>query len=296
MSLKGSQSASYGIAIDVKLELPGIGQMVRNFSHEGTLPMLQLPKISMPKMNIDTIDFTKIQLSFSVDVENNNPFDLPSPQIAYDFLVNNNNYLKGISMSQAPLIAGAVTAVVIGLSVDYADLFRMFANLSTAGEAPGLFKMDGDFGLPGFEGEGFNTDIIGSIPLLRAPVISFRGISLRNLGITNVEFELSWEIENNNSFALNINELSYDFTLNNSRLSSGRVTNAPVIRANSKTVVPFVFSISALSMVREIADIVTRGSNVNYVCGGNINFGIALQGVPPIQVPFNFNGSTRLTR
>jgi len=296
VSLKGSESASYGIAVDVKLELPVIGQKTWNFSREGTLPMLQLPKISMPKMNINTIDFSKIELSFSVDVENKNPFDLPSPQIAYDFLVNNNNYLKGISVSPAPLVAGAVTAVVIGLTVDYADLFKMFANLFTAGEAPSLLKMDGDFGLPGFEGEGFNTDIIGSIPILRAPVITFRGISLRNLGITSIDFELTWEIENNNSIALNINELFYDFTLNSTRLSSGRVTSAPAIRANSKTTVPLVFSVNGLSMVREIADIVTRGTNANYECSGNISFGIALQGVPPLQLPFNFNGSTRLTR
>ncbi|MCL2277244.1 MAG: LEA type 2 family protein [Treponema sp.] len=295
-SLKGSQSAGFGIAVDVKLELPVIGLRTWNFFREGTLPILQLPKISLPKMNIESIDFTKLQLSFSVNVENNNPFDLPSPQIAYDFLVNNNNYLKGINISPAPLVAGAVTAVAIGLTVEYADLFRLFADLFTTGEAPSLFKMDGDFGLPGFEGEGFQSDILGSIPLLRAPVISFRGVSLRNISLTSIDFELTWEIENNNNFALNINELYYDFTLNNSRLSSGRVTSAPAIRANSRTTVPFVFSVNALSMVREIADIVARGTSVSYICNGNINLGAALQGVPPIQVPFNFSDNTRLTR
>ena len=295
-SLKGNKTTDYGIAIGVKLDIPYIGEKVWNFKHEGTLPVLQVPKFSMPSMKIDGIDFEKIRLAFSVDIENPNDFEIPSPQLLYDLFVDSNKYNSGISVSAAPIAAAAATPLIIALELNYADLFKTISGLINKIEAPGHVALSGGFGIPALADEKIAQEISGMIPIIKPSSINFRGVSLRNLGLTSIDFEISWEIENNNNFAFNVNDLSYNFRLNNSQLSSGRVTGAPQIRANSKTVVPFVFSINTLSMVREIAEMVTRGTDVNYVCSGNISLGADISGLPPLQIPYNFSGSTKLTR
>ena len=294
-SLRNSKSAEYKVAIGASFEIPVIGELAFNFEHSGSFPVLQIPKFTAPSFKIDAIDFTKVQVSFSVNVENENEFDLPAPQIISDFLVNRNPYLQGISVSAAPLAADAVTPLVVGLTVEYADLFRVFANLLNAGEVPSVLNLNGDFGIPAFAGELISQQISGTLPILRAPSVSFRGISLRNLSLTSIDFELSWEVENNNSFAMSVKDLSYNFSVNNVQWSSGR---APVsqVNANSRTVIPVQFTINSLSMIREITEIVTRGTNINYVCNGNINLGAAFPGLADLHKPFNFSGATRLNR
>jgi len=297
-SLKENKSADFKVAIDVKIELPVIGERIWNFTHEGVLPVLQIPKISAPSMKIDGIDFSKVQLAFSIDVNNPNSFALPAPQFIYDFFVNSSEYGSGISVSAAPLAAGAVTAVVVAISLNYADLFKAISSLATLGEAPGVVALKGGFGIPAFFGEdNVSQEIAGTIPLPRMPVINFGGFRVKDYNIARIDFELSWVIENKNSFALNVNELSYNFTLNNRQLSSGNVPGTPQIGANSTRTITFDFSLNNLAAVTELVRILTGGSNTSYAMNGNINLGASIAGIPAnFQQPYNFSGNTRITR
>lgn len=295
-SLRGNRSAGFRIALGANLTIPVIGDLNWNFEHEGEIPLLQVPRFSMPSMRIDGIDFTRVQLLFSVNVENPNVFSLPSPQIAYDFLINRNSFMQGIHVSPVPLAAVAVTPLVIGLTVEYADLFRLVANLGNLNEVPSLFSMTSDFGVPALAGQNVFQEIAGSLPVLRMPSISFRGITLRNLTLTRADFELAWEIENNNIFAMNVRELSYNLVVNNSQWSSGRAPGISRVAANRTTVVPLEFSINNLAVVREIASIVAGGGNISFTCNGNFSFGADLPGLADFQIPFNFSGSTSLSR
>ena len=295
-SLKENKNADYRVAIDVKVELPVIGERIWNFTHEGVLPVLQLPKISAPSMKIDNIDFTRVQLAFSVDVENPNNFALPAPELLYDFFVNRSEYNSGISVSAAPLAAGAVTAVVVAISLNYADLFRTIASLAALGEAPGLVSLKGGFGIPAFADENIFQEISGSIPLLRVPTITFGGFRVKDSNITRIDFELSWVIENRNTFAMNVNELSYNFTLNNRQLSNGRVPGTPQIGANSTRTITLDFSLNNLTAVTEFIRILTGGTSTSYAMSGNVNLGAAIAGIPDFQTPFNFSGNSRITR
>jgi len=296
-SLKGSKQAEYKVALAAKFALPVLGDRVWNFEHDGVFPVLQMPKLSTPpSMKIDRIDFTKAQLLFTVNVENPNEFDLPSPKMAYDYLVNNNSVIKSTLVSSAPLAAAAVTPVVIALEVNYADLYRGFQALRNLGEAPSLLSLQSDFALPAFPGETLLTQIAGSLPLPKVPTISFGGISVRNLSLTNIDFNVIWEIENNNSFAMSVKELAYNLTVNNSRWASGTVPASTQIAANRKTQIPLTFSINSLSMVRDITEIITKGTDIAYSCVGNISLGAALPGLDDFNSPLNFTGTTKLRR
>ena len=297
-SLKGSQSAGFRVALGAKLNIPVIGERIWNFSHEGVFPVLQIPKFSMPSMKIDSIDFSKVQLAFSLNVENPNRFDLPAPQLLYDFFVNRNvnanSYRSGVSVSAAPLAAAAVTPVIIALTLEYADLFRVFSNLLTMGEVPGLLALSGGFNIPAFAGETVSQEITGSIPLLRPPAVSFSGIRVRDYNITGVNFELSLTIENKNVFAMNVNDLFYNFSVNNSQWSSGRVPRLTQINANSSRTVTFDFSINQLAVVAEIIRIITGGTSITYTMSGSINLGADLMNLSNLQMPFSFSGNTSL--
>jgi LEA14-like dessication related protein len=293
-SLRGTGQADYRVALDMKFTFPVLGDMVLSLQHEGVFPVLQVPKLTLPSMKIDRLDFTRAELLFTVNVENPNPFDLPSPQMAYDYLVNRNSVIKSSVETAAPLAAASVTPVAVRLAVNYADLYRSFQSLINLGEAPSLFSMRSDFSIPAFADDTFLTEITGSLPLLKAPAVSFAGIRARNVGLTAIDFDVIWEVENNNSFAMNVKDLFYNLAVNNSQWASGRIPGAPQIGSNRKTQIPLSITISTLSMVRDLTDIITRGASAAYSCNGNINLGAALSGLDDFNAPFNFSGSTAL--
>jgi LEA14-like dessication related protein len=180
--------------------------------------------------------------------------------------------------------------------VNYADLYQRFQTLRNLGEAPSLISLKSDFSIPAFANESFLGEAAGSLPLIKVPSISFKGISVKNLSASKIDFGITWEVENNNSFALSIKDLSYNIAVNNTQWAGGRASGTPQIAANRKTEIPLTISINSLSLVRDLTDIITRGTDVAYVCGGNINLGAALSGLDDFGTPFNFTGTTKLRR
>jgi LEA14-like dessication related protein len=295
-SLKGSKQADYRVALSAKIPLPIMGDKIFNFEHSGTFPVLQIPKLSLPAMKFDKLDFTKAELLFEINIENPNPFDLPSPKMAYEYLVNKNSFIQSSIDSTAVLAAGAITAIPIRFTVNYAELFQKFASLRNMGEAPSLFSMKGDFSIPAFADEPFLSELTGSLPMLKTPSINFKGVSVKSASLTAIELILSWEVENNNNFAMSVKDLSYNFTVNKSQWSAGKVPGSPQIAAGRKTEIPLTITINSLSMVKDIYEIITKGTDISYVCGGNINFGMALPALNDFGTPFNFTGTTKLRR
>jgi LEA14-like dessication related protein len=140
------------------------------------------------------------------------------------------------------------------------------------------------------------VELPGVLPLLKVPALSFKGISVKNMSLSKLDFEINWEVENNNSFAMSIKDLSYNLAVNNSQWAAGKVPGAPIAGPNRKTQIPAVVSINSLAMVRSLTEIITKGGDVSYVCGGNISLGGGLPGLGDFTMPFDFNGTTRLRK
>ena len=297
-SLRGSEQADFKVALGIKYDFPILGEKKWDFEHEGVFPVLQMPKISAPSFKVDKLDFTKAELLFTVNVENPNKFELPLPKMAYDYSISNNSFLKSSVDISKPLAAAAVTPVLIRLTVDYIELLQNFASLRNLNEVQSRLSLNTDFGIPAFAGEsGTNlTNIAATLPILKAPTLSFNGIRAKNVSISRLDFEIVWEIENNNNFAMNIKDFNYNLIVNNSRWGDGKVPTNLQIPAGRKVQVPLDISFSSLAMVRDLTEIITRGTDVTFACTGNYSLGAALSGLSDFNSPFNFNGVTKLRR
>jgi len=164
-SLVGSQQIGYKVALGVNFLLPVLGDKTWQFEHEGVVPMPQLPRLSAPSMSIGSRDLTGAEIIVSMNLINPNVFDLPSPKIAYDFMINRNSFIKGAIENEGTLAASSTTPVSFRLLVNYADLLRSFVSLVTAREASTLINLECDFGIPIFNGPVIKQQIQGTLPL-----------------------------------------------------------------------------------------------------------------------------------
>jgi len=266
----------------------------------------QEPVVSLRSVELAGISFAGIQLLCKVNVENPNPIEIPFPETDWEFFLNANSFVKGIIKNGQPIGSRKTTVVEVPVSFEYLEVFNTFSSLIGKNEADFKVALDMKFNFPILGEKVLSFQHEGILPLLQAPTLGFAGIKVKNVGLTAIDFDVIWEIENNNNFALNVKELFYDLAVNNSRWASGRVSNSPQIGANRKTQIPLTITINSLSMVRDLTDIITRGTSAAYSCNGNVSLGATLpslyQGITlgkdmdldVINKPFNFTGTTAL--
>jgi LEA14-like dessication related protein len=166
VSLIGSREIGYKAALAVTFTLPVLGNMVWNLEHEGIVPLPQLPRLTMPSMRIESSNITRTEILVTINVENPNPFEIPSPRISYDYQLNRNSFISGQRESE-PLAASSITPIVFPITVNYADLFRSFTTLLTAREAASMLILTCDFNIPIFNVEPMRYEIAGTLPILR---------------------------------------------------------------------------------------------------------------------------------
>jgi LEA14-like dessication related protein len=167
LSLKGSNKVLYKIAMAVNFSFPVFGEKVWDFDFQGELPLPQLPRISAPTLVIDSINSTRAEILVTVNIENPNVFEIPSPKFSYDYQLNRNSFIKGKIENEAPLSPSSVTPLNFRMIVNYADLFRSLTSLLTAREAASLLVMTCDFGIPFLTGENRRFEVSGTLPIRR---------------------------------------------------------------------------------------------------------------------------------
>jgi LEA14-like dessication related protein len=204
--------------------------------------------------------------------------------------------VSGAVSNDEPLKARQNTVVEVPVSVTWEGLYNTFRSLKDAGSAEYRVDLAFTFDLPVIGGKTWNLSHSGQIPLPKIPALAFRGIRVKTLSLSRIEFELSLEVENRNGFAMKVEELAYSLTVNNTPWAQSQVPPGTLLEAGKKTVIPVTFSLNALSMVSEITGIVTRGTEVVYTCGGGMKLGSDFPGLPPLDLPFSFSGNTKLGR
>jgi LEA14-like dessication related protein len=293
-SIRGAGEADYVLTLGATFPIPLIQDKTYALRFSGVLPLLRAPIISAPSFAIADLDFTGVGILCTFDVENPNEFPIPSPRIAWDYLVDKTSLAKNTREDPRLLPAKTVSPVDIRVDIDYADLYGAVRSLADSAEAPFVMNLSAAFSLPGLEDTGEALDIAGTIPLLKKPELRFRGVSPGDISLQRAEFVLTWEVENKNNFEMSIEAFDYDFAVNDNQWARGRAAAPPRIGPNKTTAVPLTITINSPAMIRDITDIMSRRANVSYVCGGSVSLSGGPPGLGRIDMPFNFTGTTRL--
>ncbi|MDR2370929.1 MAG: LEA type 2 family protein [Treponema sp.] len=257
---------------------------------------LKEPALSLDSVSITGIDFNSVDLLCKINVDNPNAFDIPFPEIDWECFINANSFVAGTIKSGGYIKSRAGATVEAPVSMAYAGMFNNIASLANSNKADCTIKLGVTFTIPVLGGKTWNFEHTGSLPLPRVPSVGFKGISVKNLSLSRLEFEAGLEIENDNIFDLNINELVCNLSVNNTRWFSGSVPDAPVIKAEGKTTIPIVVSIDALSLVKDLTLIITTGRDAAVSLSGNLSAVGNFPGFKPLELPFSYNGNTKLPR
>ncbi|MDB4967893.1 MAG: hypothetical protein JWN44_3582 [Myxococcales bacterium] len=116
-------------------------------SHTGTLPVPQLPTLSIGGANLGSINATGAGLSVTINVRNNNAFVLPLGPLSYGLAINGAPILNA-STAPSQLAAGGTLPLTISAQLDF---FRVGSGILRAVQSGGAtLALDGSFDLGGY--------------------------------------------------------------------------------------------------------------------------------------------------
>jgi LEA14-like dessication related protein len=260
------------------------------------------PEVSFESVSITGISFSGIDMNARVKVQNGNSFSIPFPEINWKLFVTDAAFLDGVIKNGTKIAANASTVVELPFTVGYEGLYQAVKGLLNSDEAPYRIDLAAKFPLPLLEGKTFSVSFKGSIPVLKAPALSFSGIKFNSIALNKVEFILTWQVDNKNAFAVNIDKLDYNFAVNNVKWTSGGTPRVS-LPARKTTQVPVTVNISSAAMIQEIVALATGGKSANYVCSGEAALSPAINGkfpglenVAALKLPFNYSGTVNLKK
>ncbi|AEF82495.1 LEA type 2 family protein [Leadbettera azotonutricia] len=295
-SLWETKEAAYNIALGISFPLPVLQDKVYNLDFSGVLPLLQLPKLSPGSIRIGKIDFSGIELACGFNVDNPNNFPIPFPKVDWEYGVNGATLLTSSIVAGKEIAANAKGQADINVSLKYEDVIKAIGSLGNSGEAKSLMSLVSSLSVPGLEDVKDMLDIPGLLPILQKPNVAVKGINIKNLGLQKLEFVINWEVENKNSFAMDIGKFNYNFKVNNNNWAQGFLETPPKLKPNTKTAIPLSVTISSLDMVKDLVGIISAGTSVNYSCLGDMSLLSDFPGLDKLELPLNLTGSTRLVR
>jgi len=258
-----------------------------------TLPkVINDPVVSFESVALTGISFSNVNMKARVKIQNDNAIAIPFPEINWNLFVADASFLNGVVTEGTKIAARGSSIVELPFSVSYEGLYKTVAKLLSADETPYRIDLGVRFPLPLLDSKTFNTSFNGTIPLPKLPSLSFSGIKFNSLSISKVEFVLTWQVDNKNAFALNLDKLNYGFTVNGTSWASGAAP-ATSLPARRTTQIPITVSVSATSMIQEIVAMAVQRKTVNYACGGDLSLSPqGFENFAALNLPFNYTGST----
>jgi LEA14-like dessication related protein len=293
-SLKNAGEAAYVLTLGLTFPVPVLAEKTFRLEFSGSLPLPRLPKIAVESFDIIRADFSGVAMMCRVTIENPNAFAIPFPSVDWEYSVNAVPFLKNSAADTRSVPAGGAASVDINLDIGYAELLGAVRSLVNLNAAPWVMNLGAVFSIPALENPRESLETAGTIPIIRKPELNFKGISARNVSLTQAEFLVTWEVVNRNNFAMTIGAFEYDLRVNNASWARGRLEDPPRISPDKTTLIPLYITISSADLLKSATAIVTQRSETSYECGGSLLLSCDLPWLDPISMPFNFSGRTRL--
>ena len=236
--------------------------------------LVQPPSVKIDSVKVTGASFQDISLNFDLLVNNPNPFGIQLSGFGYAFSLEGKNFLTGNETRDIRIAGTGNSHVGIPITLDFNKIYKLAKETksldSLSYNLKGHFKPGGI--LAGFQVPFSKT---GSLPNIRIPKISFKGLNISKLGFTGIDMVLGIGIENKNIFGFDIGKLDYKIALAGTQVAKGISQNLASIpkKGSGEIKLPISLSFSGLASSLRSA---LMGKNVD----------CAIQGTADLNTPF----------
>ncbi len=271
----------------VLLSLTGCAELTR---HAETVK----PTARLTGTHLANIDFDKADLIFDLAVENNNPVALDLSNLNYDFKLENQSVVSGVTAEAMKLNANSTSTVQLPVTLKFDDLKKLPGELwnkdKLAYELQTIFNIK----LPIIGNYAIPVAKKGELPVPKIPDIKLKGIKLKNMSFSSADILAQIEVSNPNDFDLGLKSFNYQLNVNQKNWGQGNIKQAINIAKKDKGIIEIPVKLDLLSVGTALYPMLKNKAPLQYQLKGNATIDTGLELLKNYDMPVDFSGTTTI--
>ena len=247
------------------------------------------PEVHLKDYQISDLTLRDVEITFDLEIENPNPLSINLDSYSYNFDVDGNTFLEGTQNAKTEIAANASQNLQLPIRFTYSELYESVKSVVSQDEVEYTFGADLNLNLPVLGLIDIPVEHTGTLPVVRIPKLSIKGLKVENLSFTSADLELEVEIDNPNNFGISLSELDYGLEINGLSSLSGKLDQQLEIGKKSTGAFKIPISINIVELGMSAYRAISNGEGFDYALTGTAEVGSDL----PIfkKSSFNFDKS-----
>jgi len=189
----------------------------------------QKPTVTFNTIKIKDMTIQDATAVFYFDVSNPNPVGGTLSSLNYDLDVNKKSIASGTANKGLQVPAEGTKTIELPVSINYFDIIDSVSDLIKKKEI--TYDLDGAFNFMGFN-LPYHTS--GKFTLPELPGIIVKKINMNTFSWAGAALDIVLELENNNSFGVNLNGLEYNISMGGGISGKWQVTKQDIDSSKRK--------------------------------------------------------------
>ncbi len=178
------------------------------------------PTVSIRRVDVTSLSFSGIGVSFVFAVENHNVIGIDLARLAYQLTVDNHPFVEGAGNNPLHVPANGVGELTLPVSFKFTELAEALASIFTKRQVPFTIRTRLGFGTPlGVLDVPLSHS--GTLPVPQLPTLSIANAGVGGIDASGAGLSVTINVHNNNEMALPVGALSYALSIN----------GAPIVQA-----------------------------------------------------------------
>lgn len=166
--LADADEVPYHFSSNFTFDLPVLGQTELPVEHEGSIPLLKMPKLNVQALQVKNLSLSQANLNLKMQFDNPNGFGLNINHLNYDLIINGDQWAEGKALENVSIKENGATELNIPVSLNITQV-GMSAYRMISGSDSLNFRLKGNFNMNGLHelmGEtNFDFDRSGKVSL-----------------------------------------------------------------------------------------------------------------------------------
>jgi LEA14-like dessication related protein len=260
------------------------------------LANIRKPDLNVKDVRITGLDLTKVDLAFDVQIDNPNSLSATLAGFDYDFLLNEESFLKGKQDKEMVIEAKGESIMEVPLSLNFQDLYNTYQKLKDHDSTAYTMNFGLDFNLPVLGLTHVPVSHSGYLPLIKIPSLSVKYLRLNKLNLTGANLELQLGVNNPNAFSFLLQNFKYNFAVNGQTWAEGLSQKKMSIDEKGESTISIPVSLNFLQMGQTAYQVLSGNNKIDYNFNGNLDLQSSLSLLGDVSLPISKTGEVKVVR
>jgi LEA14-like dessication related protein len=252
------------------------------------------PTAKLAGAHIANISFDKVDLVFDLEVENKNPIALDLAGLDYDFKVENQSLVSGVTAKAIKLKANGTSPVQLPVTLKFDDLKKLPGEIWDKDRLAYDLQTTFNIMLPIIGNYAIPVAKQGELPVPKVPDIKVKDVKIKKLNFTSADIVAQVEVNNPNDFSMVLKSFNYNLNINQKNWGQGEITQSSEIPKRGKGVIEIPLKLDLFSIGSAAVALLQNKSPVEYQLTGNATVDTGLELLKGYDLPIDIKGTTSL--